>query len=120
MDRSRIRREYKESPPDAGIFAVRNQTNGRLLLGRSPNVRGALNRARFQLGVGSHQNVDLQGEWEEYGADSFVFEVLESVDPNDEKVHDLPEELRVLEELWLEQLKPYGKRGYNAPPKVDG
>ena len=45
--------------------------------------------------------------------------MLESVNPNDEKVSDLSEELRVLEELWIEKLKPYGERGYNAAPRVD-
>ena len=45
--------------------------------------------------------------------------MLESVDPTDEKVRDLSEELRVLEELWLEKLNPYGERGYNPAPRID-
>ncbi|RKH91305.1 GIY-YIG nuclease family protein, partial [Corallococcus praedator] len=26
-------------------------------------------------------------------------------------------ELKVLEEMWLERLKPYGDAGYNTPPR---
>ncbi len=69
--------------------------------------------------MGCRTSRAIQRDWEEYGAECFVFEVLESVDPTDEKVLDLSEELRVLEELWLEKLQPYGERGYNPAPRID-
>ena len=49
--------------------------------------------------------------------DGFVFEVLDTLPASDEPGYDVKGELRVLEELWLERLQPYGARGYNMPPK---
>jgi hypothetical protein len=59
----------------------------------------------------------LQSEWNEVGEDGFVFEVLDMLPPSDKPGYDVKGELRVLEELWLERLQPYGERGYNVPPK---
>jgi len=76
-----------------------------------------LNRHRAELRIGAHRNRELQGEWNEIGEDGFVFEVLDTLPASDEPGYDVKGELRVLEELWLERLQPYGERGYNIPPK---
>ena len=48
------------------------------------NLDGALNGHRFMLSIGSHRNQTLQKEWKEYGAERFVFEILETVKVSEE------------------------------------
>jgi hypothetical protein len=113
-----IKREYKESPKTAGVFQVRNTVNGRILLGSSLNLQGPLNAHRFMLTIGSHRNRDLQKEWNEFGGDKFVFEILETVKIKDEPGFDIKDELTLLEEIWIEKLQPFGERGFNKDDKI--
>lgn len=46
----------------------------------------------------------------------FVFEILEVVTVKDDPNFNLSDEVKLLEQLWLEKLQPYGERGYNTRP----
>ena len=117
MDKRALKREYKEAAVAAGVYRVWNKQRDRSLVGSNVNVNAILNRHRAELRMGAHRNRELQGEWNEIGEDGFVFEVLDTLPASDEPGYDVKGELRVLEELWLERLLPYGERGYNIPPK---
>ena len=108
-----IKREYKGRKKPAGVFQVKNIANGKVLLGSSLNLEGPLNSHKFMLTIGSHRNEGLQKEWNEYGADKFMFEILEVVKVKDDPNFNLDDELTLLEQIWLEKLQPFGDRGYN-------
>ena len=116
--RKDIARAYKERQRPAGILQVRNTVNGKVLLGSSLNLEGPLNAHKFMLTTGRHRNERLQREWNEYGADQFVFEVLEVVRVGDGPDFNLSDELTLLEHIWLEKLQPFGERGYNADTRI--
>ncbi len=113
-----IKREYKEREKTAGVFQVKNTENEKVLLGSSLNLEGLLNRHKFLLATGSHRNEALQREWNEFGPDKFVFEILEVVKIKDDPAFNLDDELKFLEEIWLERLQPFGERGYNTGPNI--
>ncbi len=113
-----IKREYKERPKPAGVFQVKNTVNGKVLLGSSLNLEGPLNGHKFMLSIGSHRNKMLQQEWNEYGADKFVFEILETVKVENDPNFNLSDELTLFEQIWLEKLQPFGERGYNTDTKI--
>jgi group I intron endonuclease len=117
-DKSRadMKRAYKEAPRQAGIFQIRNTKNGRILLGSSTNLHGPLNKHRFMLSIGSHDNAALQADWNQHGAAVFAFEILDIVKPSDDANFCLDDELTLLEQIWLEKLQPFGERGYNQGP----
>ncbi len=114
--RAELKRTYKEKPPPMGVFVIRNRANGKVLVGSSLNVPGALNRVRFELTTGISRTPALLEDWRRHGPDSFSFEVLDVLPPSEEPRDDPKEELKVLESLWLDRLRPYGDAGYNAPP----
>jgi hypothetical protein len=116
--RKELNREYLERPKPAGVFHVKNTENGKVLLGSSLNLEGALNGHRFMLKTGSHRNKALQGEWNTYGADKFVFEILEVVQVKDDPNFNLNDELTLLEMIWLEKLQPFGEKGYNPNSNI--
>lgn len=113
-----IIREYKERKKPAGVFQVKNTANGKVFLGSSLNLEGPLNAHRFLLTIGRHRNEALQKDWNEYGPDRFVFEILEVVKVKDDPKFNLSDELALLEEIWIEKLQPFGERGYNPDSKI--
>ena len=113
-----MKRAYKEREKPAGIFQVKNTANGKILLGSSLNLEGPLNSHKFMLTIGRHRNEELQKEWNEFGADKFVFEILEIVKVKNDPDFNLSDELTLLEEIWLEKLQPFGERGYNLDTHI--
>lgn len=105
-------RRYKEQPPEAGIYRVRNMSSGAALIGSTPNLPGMLNRQRFQLEMGSHPDRELQADWNTLGPDIFAFEVLDRLEATDTSAEELAEDLSVLKDLWLERLRSAGETLY--------
>ncbi|MFA6469463.1 MAG: GIY-YIG nuclease family protein [Bacteroidota bacterium] len=113
-----INREYKERKRPSGVFMVKNIVNDKVLLGSSLNLEGPLNSHKFMLTIGKHQNETLQNEWNQFGPDKFVFEILEEVKVKDDPNFNLNDELTLLEEIWLEKLQPFGEKGYNKDRRI--
>ncbi len=109
-----IKREYKERKVPSGVFQVKNTVNGKVLLGSSLNLDGSLNRHKFALMFGKHPVEALQKDWNEFGSDKFVFEILEIVNVKDDPNFNLTDELTLLEQIWIEKLQPFCERGYNT------
>ena len=116
--RKDLNREYKERVKPSGVFQVKNIVNGKVFLGSSLNLEGSLNKHKFMLKIGSHTNKALQKDWNEFGADQFVFEILEVVKVEDSPNFNLKDELTLLEQIWLEKLQPFGERGYNINANI--
>ncbi len=113
MDRKQeLKQQYKETKIEAGVYQIKNTKNEKILLESTPNLK-TINGKRFTLDMGSYQNKLLQNEWTEFGAEAFVIQVLEILEIPEEGYFDAKDGLRKLKEKWLEQLQPYGERGYN-------
>lgn len=116
--RQELKRAYQERPRPAGIFQIKNTISGKVLLGSSLNLDGALNRHRFMLSIGGHPNKALQQDWDQFGADAFVCEVLELAKVTEDPHFNLSDELTLLEQIWIEQLQPFDERGYNRDIRI--
>jgi hypothetical protein len=117
MDRKALIREYKESRRPMGVYRVHNTVNDKSFVGTSIDLPSMLNRQRAQLRMGRHPNPALQKDWNQLGADGFEFEILDTLTVPERTDYDPTQDLRALEELWLEKLSPFGDRGYNPEPK---
>ena len=113
-----LKQEYRERAQQAGVFGVKNTANDKVLLGSSLNLAGALNGQKFMLSIGAHPNSPLQQDWNTYGADAFSFDILELVKPSDDPHFNVSDELTLLEQIWIEDLQPFGERGYNTSAKI--
>ena len=100
-----------------GVFQIRNVVNEKVFLGTSLNLPGIINRHHFQLGMGSHPNKALQDDWNRYGGENFVFEILDELTPKQDPTYDYMPDLEFLGDWWFQRLEPYGNRGYNEKKK---
>jgi len=110
-----LTQEYKSASRPLGVFLIRNNKTDRVFLGCGIDLRGTINRHKFQLSTGNHANRELQTDWNRLGANNFAFEVIEELQPRNETSFDSKRELEFMEKMWLDKLKPYGERGYNKP-----
>ncbi len=121
MDRNRDGSEYwvKGSPTPtkatektlSGVYQIRNTQNQKIFITSGRNL-SKLNGIKFSLKTGSHGNKTLQSEWNQYGEDAFVIEILESFE-EDENAKGVTKALKQLEKKWIDTLQPFGERGYN-------
>lgn len=110
--REELKQLYKETEIEGGIYCIRNIENEKVYVESTRNFKTMSGR-RLLLNMGSHTNKALQDDWKEYGADAFEFEILEVLKKKETGYFNEKEELKKLEEKWLEKLQPYGERGYN-------
>ena len=75
--------EYKKREDAIGIFAVRCAASGEAWVGPTLNLDTIKNRIWFGQRTGSASNRDMQRAWALHGSDSFAFEVLERLDPDE-------------------------------------
>lgn len=113
MNKSDLKKNYKQTIQTMGIYIVRNKANNKILIGSSKNLNGRINRFEFGLKYGSESNKELLEDYKKYGGENFSIEILDELKPKDDPEYDYTEDLRVLEEMWIEKLQPFGEKGYN-------
>ena len=117
-DRKELLRQYKQTVPQMGIFQIMNTMNGKLFIGKAKDVNGIINSNKFQLKIGRHFNKRLQEDYNAFGENGFDFKVLDCLKPREDPSFDYSEELQILEDMWLEKLRPFGEKGYNTEKKI--
>ena len=106
-------REYKETPQPMGVFQIKNNVTGKLLLLKALNLPGIINRHQLELRRGMHRNSQLQADWNQYGEAAFSFDILATLKPDEYLPEYYPTAVNDLFEAWLEKLQPFGDAGYN-------
>lgn len=112
-----LKEQYKQMKFPAGVFQVRNTTNNKIFVEGSVILDAIWNRHRVQLNFGNHPNEELQKDWKELGESHFKFEIPDTIDPEKEEIKYPGKEVKSLEAIYIEELRPFGEKGYNQRPK---
>lgn len=102
-ERRRRAREARDAFPPMGVFAVQDRTSGRVWVGSSRDVHARLTRIQFELRLGAHIDKQLQAAWRQ-DPTRLSFEVVALVKQRTDPAFNYEEELRVLEQLYREEL----------------
>ncbi|MFA6977944.1 MAG: GIY-YIG nuclease family protein [Ignavibacteriaceae bacterium] len=113
IDKRELKKQYKQSLPPMGIYRIKNLVNGKIFLGSSLNLHGRSNSFKFQLRSGLHVNSELQKDFNTFGEENFVFEIVDTLEPQEDLAYNYSDDLKVFLEMWMEKLQPYGELGYN-------
>ncbi|MBU2491097.1 MAG: GIY-YIG nuclease family protein [Bacteroidetes bacterium] len=113
VDKKALKKQYKQTLPVMGVYIIKNNINGKIFLGSSLNLKGKENSFRFQLKSGTHMNSQLQNDYNIYGDSSFIFEIIDTLEPKDDPFYNYKDDLKVFEEMWIEKLSPFDEKGYN-------
>lgn len=113
MDRkNELKQAYKEIKVEGGIYVITNKQNGKKFVASTRNFK-TLNGTKFTLETGTHTNRMLQEEWKQYGEDAFEITQVEILKPSESEYMDEKKNLEKLLDKWMEQLQPYGEKGYH-------
>jgi hypothetical protein len=107
--RKQLTTDYKRTTTMAGVYRIRNTVNGRALFGASTNLPSVGNRLAFARSTRSPGALDsrLKADIEQYGVDTFTFEILEVLEPAPESTAaGVRRDLAALEDVWRERLDP--------------
>lgn len=115
--RHELREEYKQIKYKMGVFQIKNISNGKIFISSSLDLKAIWHSQRLQLETGTHVNSDLQKDWNEFGPENFSYEILEEIQEKDDKPLDYRKEIKALEQIVIEDLQPFGDKGYNRKPK---
>ncbi|HEU5430443.1 MAG TPA: GIY-YIG nuclease family protein [Thermomicrobiales bacterium] len=107
--RKELRAQQGQTPPEAGVYLIRNNATGKGLLGVTPNLGSVRNKLTFAQSTGTAAVLDrrLHDDIRRFGADAFTFDVLETLDVTpDMPPTAIQADLATLEQLWREKLDP--------------
>ncbi len=113
MNKKELKKQYKQTVLLMGVFQVKNLVNGKIFIDSGLNLQGRINSCRFQLSLGSHMNSALQEDFNQTGITNFSFEMIDYLKPKEDIQMDYTDDLKMLEEMWIEKLQPFDERGYN-------
>ena len=88
----------------SGIYVIINVINDKKYIGQSNNISRRWVEHRNELNNNKHGNTYLQASWNKYGAESFVFRVLQ---------YCTPDKLDQLEIAYIKHFDSY-RNGYNG------
>jgi GIY-YIG catalytic domain len=108
-----MKQEYKLYKSQKGVYQIKNKTNGKILIGSSADLKAIWNRQRTQLNFGNHPNKELQKEWNDYGEEAFEYEIISEIKEKEDEEKDYRNEILDLEKLFIEEMQPFGDKGYN-------
>lgn len=108
-----LKEEYKQRKFRIGVFQLRNTASGKIFVGSSVNLDAIWNRIKTELKFNGHRNDALQKDWNAFGEDAFVFEILSELEQKEGDNVDYGKEVNKLEEMFIEELQPFGEKGYN-------
>ena len=98
-----------------GIYQIRNITTNKIYIGSTNNLKRRYNQHLNSLNKNKHENPYLQAAWNKYGANNFIFEIIEFCQEDVQFV---------VEQYWLDKF--FGKNCYNIneeaikPPNTKG
>ena len=88
-----------------GIYKITNQVNGKVYVGQSNDIYIRRCCHKSELRKNRHHNIHLQGAWNKYGEENFIFETIEECNED---------ELDKREIYWINYYKSNDENyGYN-------
>ncbi len=98
--------QYKERKVVGGVYAIKNNENGKMLLQSTADLHGIRSRFEFSLKTGSCIHTKLQNDWNKFGCGAFRLEILEELEKKeDQSSREFLEDVKTLEDLWREKFE---------------
>ncbi|MDR3667002.1 MAG: GIY-YIG nuclease family protein [Ignavibacteriaceae bacterium] len=113
INKDEIKKKYKQTLTPMGVFQIKNIVNGKIFIGSNKNLTARKNRFDMEFSFETMTDEILLNDLRQYGKEKFLFEVLDYLEPKEDPAYNYTDDLKTLEELWIEKLQPFNERGYN-------
>tara|TARA_R110001632_G_scaffold170150_2_gene289143 strand:+ start:1029 stop:1364 length:336 start_codon:yes stop_codon:yes gene_type:complete len=99
-----LKEAYKQLKIPMGVFQIKSRKNNKVLIDHSIDMVSKWNRHKMELKFGNHRNRGFQKDWNEYGEENFVFEVLSELKMSEDEGTNYTKELKMLQDMVIEEL----------------
>lgn len=99
-----LKEAYKQLKIPMGVFQIKNIKNNKVLIDYSIDMESKWNRHKMELKFRNHKNGNFQKDWNEFGEENFVFEVLSELKKSEEENINYNKELKTLHDMVIEEL----------------
>ena len=103
-------KEYAAQQP-AAIYKITNTETGTIYIGQTTKYLYRRNCHKSRLRNSKHRNSQLQEDWDKYGEEAFVFEVIEELPCDTSSGVLLKKESKAIKKHLNEGKKLYNERG---------
>lgn len=118
IDKKKLREDYKSLINPMGIFAFTNKMNGKVFLASSLNLKNKDVRLKMSLNNNLYPNKEFQDDWNKDGESNFTYDVLETLEINDDPNYNYKEDLEILESIWIDKFQPLSENTYNKKETI--
>lgn len=107
--RKELKDQFKKKTTNAGIYALENIHDGRMLLMHTKDLESSKNRFDFATSTGLSIYPRIEADWKKLGPAAFRFVALETVRmPEGVSESSFEYDLKLLEEAWAKKLGKHG------------
>jgi group I intron endonuclease len=99
-----LKQQYKERKQKVGIYSISFNNSETIFVGNSKNLEKAVNRHIFTLKLDNHKCNSLQEEWNKYGSENLIFQVLEEIETEEINTLLLEDIIKSKKQFWITKL----------------
>lgn len=104
ISKKELKEQYKNRAVMGGIYCIKCNGNSRMWIKSTKNMTGQKNRLEFSISTNSCPEPDMLAEWNQYGAKSFSFVVLEEMKKGETQTErEFSNDIDLLLEMWIEK-----------------
>jgi hypothetical protein len=102
--KKQLKEQYKNREVIGGVYGVKCEGNGRMWIKSTKNMTGQKNRLAFSIAANSCPEPGMLAEWNQYGAKSFSFVILEQIKKKEVQTErEFSNDIELLLEMWMEK-----------------
>lgn len=94
--------QYKNKRAVGGIYCIKCNANNRTWIKAARDLEGQKNRYEFFISTNTCPEPAMIGEWSQYGAESFTFDILEELKQGETQTEqEFTEDIEILLKIWM-------------------
>jgi len=99
-----LKDQYKNRIVIGGVYGIKCNGSGRMWIKSTKDIAGQRNRFDFFVSTNSCPEPGMYSDWNQYGANSFSFVILEKLEKGETQTDkEFIDDLRILYDIWLEK-----------------
>ena len=104
VHRKKVINDYKSKKEVGGVYRITNTKTGKMLVEHARSLHGVASRFDFSQKMNSCFSPKLLRDWNEYGKDVFVFEILDEIEMKEtQTIREFNDDLKELRDIWKEK-----------------
>lgn len=106
ISKKALKEQYKNRTCIGGVYRVKCRENSMNWIRSTTDMHGSKNRFDFSVLTNSCTETYMSEVWNQFGASSFSFEILEEIQKKEtQSEREFADDVTTLLEMWTEKLK---------------